>query len=121
MNGPGARAGGHGDVGQRRHGDRELRDQRARRAGGHRPAGSDALMLAEADTLARCLAPCRRAGWVATAEVSSLADLLGVDDAAALDPGRTWARRAEAELLRVPLRIDADGAPAELGLKESAL
>ena len=86
--------------------------------------GPDTLGVAEAETLARRLAPCRlsrRAGRVALSEVSGLSDLLGVDDVAALDPGRTWARRAEPDLLRVPLGIDAPGAPVELDLKESAL
>ncbi|MCD2192257.1 type VII secretion protein EccCa [Actinomycetospora endophytica] len=84
----------------------------------------DALGVAEVETLARRLAPCRlsrRAGQVALSEVSGLPDLLGVDDVAVLDPRRTWARRAEPDLLRVPLGVDADGVPVELDLKESAL
>ncbi|MFC5064201.1 type VII secretion protein EccCb [Actinomycetospora atypica] len=84
----------------------------------------DVLGLAEAETLARRLTPLRlsrRAGRTALAEVSGLADLLGVDDVAVLDPARTWARRSEQELLRVPLGVDADGVPVELDLKESAL
>jgi S-DNA-T family DNA segregation ATPase FtsK/SpoIIIE len=84
----------------------------------------DALGVAEAETLARRLAPrrlSRRAGRVALSEVGGLPDLLGVDDVAALDPGRTWVRRDEPDLLRVPLGVDADGVPVELDLKESAL
>ncbi|MCD2188883.1 type VII secretion protein EccCb [Actinomycetospora soli] len=84
----------------------------------------DVLGLAEAETLARRLTPMRlsrRAGRGALAEVNGLADLLGVDDVAALDPAVTWRRRPESELLRVPLGVDADGAPVELDLKEAAL
>ncbi|MEJ2869026.1 type VII secretion protein EccCa [Actinomycetospora sp. OC33-EN08] len=84
----------------------------------------DVLGLAEAETLARRLAPMRlsrRAGRTALAEVSGLADLLGVDDVAALDPERTWARRPESQLLRVPLGVDSAGTPVELDLKEAAL
>ncbi|GLZ50454.1 type VII secretion protein EccCb [Actinomycetospora sp. NBRC 106378] len=84
----------------------------------------DVLGLAEAETLARRLTPMRlsrRAGRGALAEVSGLAGLIGVDDVAALDPAVTWRRRSEAELLRVPLGVDGDGAPVELDLKEAAL
>lgn len=84
----------------------------------------DVLGLAEAETLARRLTPMRlsrRAGRGALAEVNGLADLLGIDDVAALDPAATWRRRSESDLLRVPLGVDGEGAPVELDLKESAL
>ncbi len=53
-------------------------------------------------------------------ETVGLPEMLGVDDVDTLDPWRTWRRRPQRELLRVPIGIGADGRPVWLDLKESA-
>ena len=96
---------------------------------GHSLAGvaqvrPDGLSVAEAETLARRLAPLRlsrQLGEVALSEVSGLPELLGLPDVAKLDPQVSWQRRSEHDLLRVPLGVDVEGRPVELDLKESAL
>ncbi|MBC3762298.1 type VII secretion protein EccCa [Quadrisphaera oryzae] len=87
-------------------------------------AAADELSVAEADVLARALAPLRlapRREGAALTQVTGLVDLLGVGDAAAVDPALTWAARPERSLLAAPLGVDVDGRPVELDLKESAL
>jgi S-DNA-T family DNA segregation ATPase FtsK/SpoIIIE len=85
----------------------------------------DALSRAEAEALARLMAPIRPASLDAPSEDAlaadvSLATLLGVPDPAALDIPSLWRQRAQRYLLRVPIGTDADGAPVELDIKESA-
>jgi S-DNA-T family DNA segregation ATPase FtsK/SpoIIIE len=46
--------------------------------------------------------------------------LLGLDDSGALDLDRSWHRRGERDLLRVPIGVDPAGRPVVLDLKESA-
>ena len=50
-----------------------------------------------------------------------LATLLGIDDLEHLDLQAMWATRDDRDRLRVPIGIDADGAPVHVDLKESAL
>lgn len=49
-----------------------------------------------------------------------LPEILGVDDVAELEPGRTWRPRPLRDLLRVPIGIGANGGTVVLDLKESA-
>lgn len=49
-----------------------------------------------------------------------LPEILGVDDPARLDVGRTWRPRALRDLLRVPIGVGANGQGVLLDLKESA-
>jgi len=49
-----------------------------------------------------------------------LAEILGVQDPAALDAGLTWRKRSLRDLLRVPIGIGANGGVVLLDLKESA-
>lgn len=92
----------------------------------------DQMSRAEADALARQLAPLHEArrpldgaptgsGQAAPLAASALAELLAVADAGALDAAGLWRPRAEHRLLRVPFGVDGDGRPVELDLKESAL
>ena len=86
----------------------------------------DRLGVAQADALARRLAPLRLSAAPGTdgsslQQVRTLPDLLGVPDVAALDPAAAWRTRAQPDLLRVPLGVDAAGAAVHLDLKEAAL
>jgi S-DNA-T family DNA segregation ATPase FtsK/SpoIIIE len=85
----------------------------------------DRLTIEQASGIARRLAPYRlsyHAGTEeATARVMMLPDLLGVGDAAAVDPAVTWRPRSPRERLRIPLGVSPDGTTVELDLKESAL
>ena len=86
----------------------------------------DSLGVAQADALARRLAPLRLfpdspAAGASLQQVRTLPDLLGVPDVAALDPAAAWRTRAQPDLLRVPLGVDAAGAAVHLDLKEAAL
>src|SRR6185369_2935914 len=49
-----------------------------------------------------------------------LPDLLGVGDAAAVDPALTWTPRPNREVLRVPIGVGPDAGPVELDFKEAA-
>ncbi|MER7761742.1 type VII secretion protein EccCb [Streptomyces sp. NPDC097619] len=85
----------------------------------------DGLSVVEAEALARRLAPLRVAGGVGEgtdplAAEHGFAGLLGLGDVASVDPARTWRPRSAAERLRVPIGVDADGAPVLLDLKEAA-
>ncbi|MEU6280440.1 type VII secretion protein EccCa [Streptomyces sp. NPDC047028] len=89
----------------------------------------DRVGLAEADALARSLAPLRLSAESAAesaaegAPVSGPVDfprLLGIDDTAALDPARQWAPRGDRDFLRVPIGVDDRHAPVLLDLKESS-
>ncbi|MGV9560451.1 type VII secretion protein EccCa [Streptomyces sp. NPDC003522] len=84
----------------------------------------DALSYESAEVLARQLAPLRMASGgdddeplLANLEFT---DLLGLGDAASVDPRRTWRPRSLAERLRVPIGVGEDGRPVMLDLKEAA-
>jgi S-DNA-T family DNA segregation ATPase FtsK/SpoIIIE len=85
----------------------------------------DILSLAEAEALARELAPLRparggAAGEDALAVNTTLTTLLGIADARALDLPGLWRSRPARSRLRVPIGLDASGQPVELDIKESA-
>ncbi|GGO17953.1 type VII secretion protein EccC [Microbispora rosea subsp. aerata] len=86
----------------------------------------DRLGYPQAEGLARQLAPLRAsAGSQGEAQDvlgvnTSLTDLLGVGDAAHLDPAVIWQPRAGRNRLRVPIGLGADGRVVELDIKESA-
>jgi DNA segregation ATPase FtsK/SpoIIIE, S-DNA-T family len=84
----------------------------------------DVLSLAEADALARQLAPLRpsvggRADDPLAAD-TTLTSLLGIGDPLMLDVSSLWRPRPPRSRLRVPIGSDADGVPVELDIKESA-
>jgi S-DNA-T family DNA segregation ATPase FtsK/SpoIIIE len=85
----------------------------------------DAMSRAQAEALARQLAPLRPlpagvAADDALAANTTLTSLLGVADPRAISLGDLWRPRAARDLFRVPIGCDADGAPVELDIKESA-
>ncbi|MBV9448256.1 MAG: type VII secretion protein EccCa [Streptosporangiaceae bacterium] len=85
----------------------------------------DGLTLAEAEALARQLAPLRppatgAAAQDALAVNTTLTSLLDIDYPEALDVARLWAPRPARNRLRVPIGTDADGQPVDLDIKESA-
>ncbi|GGV02980.1 type VII secretion protein EccC [Streptomyces albospinus] len=84
----------------------------------------DTLSIAEAEALARQLAPLR-AGAGSDGEdplLSSMdfTDLLNIGDAGTLDVSRTWRPRTLSERLRVPIGVDRDGQPVMLDIKEAS-
>ena len=85
---------------------------------------ADALSVAEADTLARRLAPLRLSQ--ATREQAplavdrDLAELLGITDIAEADIAQLWAPRAPREMLRIPIGTGERGGVVYLDLKEAA-
>ncbi|MEV0272621.1 type VII secretion protein EccCa [Hamadaea sp. NPDC050747] len=85
---------------------------------------ADSLGLVAAEGLARQLAPLRlSAGLHGDAPMTTelgLAELLELDDPYLLDPDGTWVPRPHRDRLRVRFGIQADGAPIEIDLKESA-
>ncbi|MFD0631079.1 FtsK/SpoIIIE domain-containing protein [Catenulispora yoronensis] len=90
------------------------------------PIRVDLLTTAQAEALARQLAPLRlSAGDGDEPLLSALefTDLLGLGDAAEVDPPRLWQRTASApnDRLRVPIGVGEDGRPVILDLKEAAL
>jgi S-DNA-T family DNA segregation ATPase FtsK/SpoIIIE len=93
---------------------------------GETPLGvPDTLSWAEAEALARQLAPLRPASADPAAAdaltaTTTLTSLLGVPDPRAVDVAEFWRPRAPRDLLRVPLGCDDAGAPVELDIKESA-
>jgi S-DNA-T family DNA segregation ATPase FtsK/SpoIIIE len=78
-----------------------------------------------AEAVARRLAPLRLSeepgAFRPLTDAISLTTLLGIGDAAALDPVAGWRRRALTETLRVPIGVTSEGEPVILDLKESAL
>jgi S-DNA-T family DNA segregation ATPase FtsK/SpoIIIE len=83
----------------------------------------DTLSLAEADALARQLAPLRPGAGQAEDPLSAdltLTSLLGVTNPLQLDLATLWRARAPRARLRVPIGTDADGQSVELDIKESA-
>ncbi|MGK5640428.1 type VII secretion protein EccCa [Streptomyces sp. URMC 126] len=93
-------------------------------SGGGGIGGVDPVSAAEAEGLARTLAPIRlSAESVADAPLAKAVDftgLLGLDDPAAPDPHDLWRPRSERAFLRVPIGIDDAGEPVLLDLKESS-
>ena len=93
---------------------------------GETPLGApDGLSLAEAEALARQLAPLRPASSGAPAEDAlaantTLTSLLGIADPYALDVAVLWRSRAPRDRFRVPVGNDANGLAVELDIKESA-
>jgi S-DNA-T family DNA segregation ATPase FtsK/SpoIIIE len=86
---------------------------------------ADRLVRAEAEALARRLAPLRLAATARAADSSlsrelGLVELLEIGDPYAFDVSRGWAPRPHRDRLRVPIGVGADGQPVELDLKESA-
>jgi len=84
----------------------------------------DTMSLAEADALARQLAPLRpRAGGTADDPLASdttLTTLLGIATPFMVDLATLWRPRPQRSLLRVPIGTDADGQAVDLDIKESA-
>ncbi|MBJ7597205.1 type VII secretion protein EccCa [Candidatus Nephthysia bennettiae] len=77
-----------------------------------------------AEALARRLAALRlspEAGRRRLVEDVPLADLLGVEDVASLDPAHAWRSRPLRERLRLPIGVSSEGEPVMLDLKEAAL
>ncbi|MFI0940105.1 type VII secretion protein EccCa [Streptomyces sp. NPDC021020] len=95
-----------------------------RSSAGHVYRGTpDALREAEAEALARGLAPLRPAdGGDGEPLLSDPAftDLTGIGDAGSFDAARGWAPRGRPERLRVPVGVGEDGEPVHLDLKEAA-
>jgi len=92
-------------------------------AGPDLQARADLLSPADAETLARRLAPLRlspESAGGASAETADLPRSLGFDPAT-LDPAQAWAHRVGADFLRVPIGVSPEGRPVHLDLKESAL
>ncbi|OKI85866.1 type VII secretion protein EccCa [Micromonospora sp. CB01531] len=89
-------------------------------------AQPDALSPVKTRALARLLSPYRLG---LTTELThepmksdfDLGALLGLPDLQRLDLASIWAPRSTDDRLRVPIGIDANGAPVELDIKESAL
>ncbi|GAA1295603.1 type VII secretion protein EccCa [Saccharothrix xinjiangensis] len=84
----------------------------------------DGLSAAEAEGLARALAPLRLSpeshdDGSGTAPADPV-DLLGLGDPTRLDPAALWAPRSDRDFLRVPIGVDQAGRPVWLDLKESA-
>jgi DNA segregation ATPase FtsK/SpoIIIE, S-DNA-T family len=89
------------------------------------PVGTpDSMALAEADALARQLAPLRpsTAGPAddPLSADTTLTSLLGLTSPYGVDLPALWRPRSPHSLLRVPIGTDADGQPVDLDIKESA-
>ncbi|MFE9654047.1 type VII secretion protein EccCa [Micromonospora sp. NPDC006431] len=95
-------------------------------AEGHAEVGTaDGLALADAEAVARRLAPLRLAGTVRGPDAPpgaepGLPELLGTGDPENFTAEQGWAPRAARDRLRVPIGVGADGGAIELDLKESA-
>jgi len=92
--------------------------------GSERLGRPDALSAAQAEGLARQVAPVRLASGIEEEPLAAdlgLTELLGLGDPDEVDPARTWRPRAMRERLRVPIGVDDAGLPVDLDLKESAL
>jgi S-DNA-T family DNA segregation ATPase FtsK/SpoIIIE len=84
---------------------------------------ADGLSTAEAESLARRLAPLRLADAVREqAPLQADHDLTGLlgHDLSAAPLSTLWAPRPARDVLRIPIGTGADGAPIELDLKEAA-
>ncbi|MFC4065164.1 type VII secretion protein EccCa [Actinoplanes subglobosus] len=84
----------------------------------------DTLTAEQVEGIARQLAPFRLSQQAKTEEPLAtsmeLPDLLGIGDAAAVDPQSDWRPRPNREKLRIPLGMSPDGSIIELDIKESA-
>ena len=85
----------------------------------------DLLDPADAEGIARRLAPLRLATGARGADTPAAADpglpeLLGLGDPESWTPERGWTPRAHRDRLRVPIGVGPDGGTVELDLKESA-
>ncbi|MEV5693424.1 type VII secretion protein EccCa [Micromonospora globbae] len=96
-------------------------------ADGHAEVGTpDRLDPADAEAVARRLAPLRLAGAARGADAPphaepGLPELLGLgDDPRAFTVEQGWTPRSPRDRLRVPIGVGADGGAVELDLKESA-
>ncbi|MFI7576181.1 type VII secretion protein EccCa [Micromonospora sp. NPDC049497] len=95
-------------------------------AEGHAEVGTpDRLDVADAEAVARRLAPLRLATTVRGSDAAPGADLglpelLGIGDPENFTAEQGWALRSPRERLRVPIGVGADGGAIELDLKESA-
>ncbi|MEV6391234.1 type VII secretion protein EccCa [Nocardia xishanensis] len=90
-------------------------------------AGPDRVSLAVAATFARGLARYRIATSAQVVDLGAetntdpgLMAMLGVTDAATLDPDAVWRPRSARERLRVPIGVTPDGTRVEIDIKESA-
>jgi S-DNA-T family DNA segregation ATPase FtsK/SpoIIIE len=85
----------------------------------------DRMSQAQAEGMARQLSPYRLSHQKAEDQPLSrsmeLPDLLGVADAAAVDPRQTWRTRPVRDQLRIPLGLGPDGGVVELDFKEASL
>ncbi len=86
---------------------------------------ADRLDPAQAEALARELAPLRLSATSVTEQSAvaadlGLAELLGLGDPYGFDLAQTWASRPSRDRLRLPFGAGLDGRPVELDLKESA-
>ncbi|SCG78207.1 DNA segregation ATPase FtsK/SpoIIIE, S-DNA-T family [Micromonospora echinaurantiaca] len=107
----------------------ELRDGRlhSHSADGHVEVGTaDRLAPADAEAVARRLAPLRLAGAprggpdAPPGAEPGLPELLGLGDPESFTAEQGWAPRSARERLRVPIGVGTDGGAIELDLKESA-
>jgi S-DNA-T family DNA segregation ATPase FtsK/SpoIIIE len=85
----------------------------------------DRLSREQLAGIARQLAPYRLSSQTGPAEAPleksmELPDLLGIRDAAAVDPRVNWRPRPNRQRLRIPLGLAPDGGVVELDIKESA-
>jgi DNA segregation ATPase FtsK/SpoIIIE, S-DNA-T family len=85
----------------------------------------DRLGAADAEAVARRLAPLRLAAISKSADTPlsaelGLADLLGIADPETFSVTQGWLPRPNRDKLRVPIGVGADGTTIELDLKESA-
>ncbi|SCG58638.1 type VII secretion protein EccCa [Micromonospora coxensis] len=93
---------------------------------GHAEVGTaDRLEPADAEAVARRLAPLRlatavRGGEAAPGAEPGLPELLGIGDPEGFTAEQGWAPRSPRERLRVPIGVGADGGAIDLDLKESA-
>ncbi|MDI6104987.1 type VII secretion protein EccCa [Actinoplanes sp. NEAU-A12] len=86
---------------------------------------ADGLAVAEAEAVARRLAPLRLAtapdpGGAPAAIETGLPELLGIGDPENFSVAHGWPARQQRDRLRVPIGVSDDGMPVELDLKESA-
>ncbi|MDJ0345618.1 type VII secretion protein EccCb [Streptomyces sp. H10-C2] len=86
---------------------------------------SDAVSAASCEGLARTLAPLRLsaeslAEGTPVSGAVDFAEMLGIDDPAALDLDQLWAKRGERSFLRVPIGLNDRHQPVLLDLKESS-
>ena len=85
----------------------------------------DQMTIVEAEAVARHLSPYRLSRPTIAEEPLArsmdLPVLLGLGDAAAIDPQQTWHTRPTRDQLRIPLGLSPDGSVVDLDIKEAAL